>query len=117
MSSNRTFHRSTAASTERTLDSRTLDAEKAEPAILRAMLDGGSCSVEAEGRRRVLVHDPAVDAPLKGWPWPFPLFSPHRVRFIIYEGTMRTGSMTYEKAKIGEAIKYFLLGLPPRAKV
>ena len=99
------------------MDSRTLDAEKAEPAVRRAMLEGGMCSVEAEGWRRVLVHDPAVDAPLKRWVWPFPLFSPHRVRFITYEGPMRASTLTYEKNKMEEAIRYFFRGLPPKAKV
>ena len=106
-----------AAERERALDSRTLDAEKAEPAIRRAMMEGGTCTVHADGRRRVLIHDPARDAPLASWPWPFHLLSPHRVRFILYEDTMPTSTVTYEKARIGEAIKYFLQNLPPRAKI
>jgi hypothetical protein len=117
VSPERPLYRSTAATSERAQDSRTVDAEKAEPAIRRAMLDGGSCTVEADGRRRVLLHEPAIDAPLKSWIWPFSLMSPHRVRFILYEDSMRATTMTYEKARIGEAIKYFLLGLPPRAKI
>jgi hypothetical protein len=111
------FHRSTAATTERPQDARTIDAEKAEPVIRRAMLEGGSCSVEAEGRRRVLVHDPKVDAPLKSWPWPFPLLAPHRVRFLLYEDTLRATTITYEKKRIPDAIRYFLQGLPPKAKI
>ncbi len=111
------FHRSTAATTERPQDARTVDAEKAEAAIRRAMLDGGTCSVEAEGRRRVLVHDPKVDAPMKGWPWPFHLLSPHRVRFLLYEDALRATTMTYEKKRIDDAIRYFLQGLPPKAKI
>ena len=111
------FHRSLAATTERPQDARTVDAEKAESAIRRAMLDGGTCSVEAEGRRRVLVHDPKIDAPLKSWPWPFHLLSPHRVRFLLYEDTLQATTMTYEKNRIDDAIRYFLLGLPPKAKV
>lgn len=111
------FHRSTAAATERPQDARTVDAEKAESAIRRAMLDGGTCSVEAEGRRRVLVHDPKRDAPLKDWPWPFHLLSPHNVRFLLYEGTLVATSITYEKKRIPDAIRYFLQGLPPRAKI
>jgi hypothetical protein len=111
------FHRSTAATTERPQDARTVDAEKAEPAIRRAMLDGGSCSVEAEGRRRVLVHDPNVDAPLRSWPWPFHLLSPHRVRFLLYEDSLHATTMTYEKKRIPDAIRYFLQGLPPKAKI
>src|SRR5262245_33815384 len=117
MSPERTLFRNTSTPAERPMDSRTLDAEKAKPAILRAMQEGGICSAEAEGRRRELVHDPAVDAPLKGWPWPFPLLSPHRVRLITYEGTLRSGSVTYEKNRIEEAVNYFLAGLPARAKV
>ena len=117
MSPGPVFHRSTAATTERRQDARTIDAEKAESAIRRAMLEGGTCSVEAEGRRRVLVHDPKVDAPLKSWPWPFPLLSPHRVRFLLYEDTLRATTMTYEKKRIDDAIRYFLQGLPPKAKV
>jgi len=111
------FHRSLAATTERPQDARTIDAEKAEPAIRRAMLDGGTCSVEAEGRRRVLAHDPKIDAPFKHWPWPFHLLSPHRVRFLLYEDTLRATTMTYEKNRIDDAIRYFLQGLPPKAKV
>ena len=111
------FHRSIAATTERPQDARTIDAEKAEPVIRRAMLEGGMCSVEAEGRRRVLVHDPKIDAPLSRWIWPFPLFAPHRVRFILYEGTLPATTMEYDRKRIDEAVKYFLLGLPPKAKV
>jgi hypothetical protein len=111
------FHRSTAATTERPQDARTVDAEKAELPIRRAMLDGGSCSVEAEGRRRVLVHDPRVDAPLERWIWPFHLLSPHNVRFLLYEGTLLATTVTYEKKRIADAIKYFLQGLPPKAKI
>lgn len=117
MSPDRSFHRSASSIPERPLDSRTVDAEKAEPAIRRAMMEGGNCSVEAEGRRRVLVHEPARDAPLERWPWPFPLFAPHNVRFILYEDTMPTSTLIYEKQRIGEAIKYFMAGLPPKAKI
>ncbi len=111
------FHRSLAATTERPQDARTVDAEKAEAAIRRAMLDGGTCSVEFEGRRRVLVHDPRVDAPLKRWIWPFHLLSPHRVRFMLYEDALRATTITYEKERIADAMKYFLQGLPPKAKI
>ena len=117
MSPERPLFRSASASPERPMDSRTLDAEKAEAAIRRAMQDGGSCSVEAEGRRRMLVHDPAVDAPLRNWPWPFTLFAPHRVRLIIYEDNLPSSALAYEKDRIGEAIAYFLGGLSPKAKV
>ena len=111
------FHRSLAATTERPQDARTVDAEKAESAIRRAMLEGGTCSVEAEGRRRVLVHDPKVDAPFKDWIWPFPLLSPHRVRFLLYEDSLHATTISYEKKRIDDAIRYFLLGLPPKAKI
>lgn len=117
MTPERGFHRSTAAATERPQDARTVDAEKAEPVIRRAMLEGGMCSVEAEGRRRVLVHDPQRDAPLAKWPWPFRLLSPHNVRFLLYEDTLRATTMTYEKKRIDDAIRYFLQGLPPKAKI
>lgn len=117
MSAERPLHRSASTPAERPLDSRTIDADKAEAVVRRTMLDGGTCSVEAEGWRRVLVHDPAMDAPLKRWPWPFSLFSPHRVRFLFYEGTMRASTLTYEKNKLEDAIQYFLHDLPPKAKV
>jgi len=113
----RGFHRSTAATTERPQDARTVDAEKAEPVIRRAMLEGGMCSVEAEGRRRVLVHDPQRDAPLAKWPWPLRLLSPHNVRFLLYEDTLQATTMVYEKKRIPDAIRYFLQGLPPKAKI
>lgn len=111
------FHRSLAATTERPQDARTIDAEKAESAIRRAMLDGGTCSVEAEGRRRVLIHDPKIDAPFEKWPWPFSRLSPHNVRFLLYEDALRATTITYEKKRIEDAIRYFLQGLPPKAKI
>jgi len=117
MTRERPIYRSATSPAEKPMNSRTLDAESAGPAIRRAMLDGGICSLEAEGRRRELVHDPDVDAPLRHWPWPFTLFAPHRVRFILYEGTMRSGSLTYEKKRLEEAIRYFLEGVPPKTKV
>ncbi|MEO5618586.1 MAG: hypothetical protein ABIS67_12510 [Candidatus Eisenbacteria bacterium] len=117
MSPERPLHRTTTMPVERSMDSRTLDAEKAEAAIRRAMQDGGTCAVEAEGRRRVLVHDPAVDAPLRNWPWPFTMIAPHRVRLIIYEDNVSSSSLTYERDRVGDAIAYFLGGLPPKAKV
>jgi len=117
MSRDRPIFRSASVPPERPMDSRTLDAEKSEAAIRRVLEDGGSCSVEAEGRRRELIHDPQVDAPLRGWPWPFTLIAPHRVRLVIWEGTMRSGTVTYEKDRINEAVKYFLTGVSPKAKV
>jgi len=117
MTRDRPIFRSATTPAERPMDSRTVEAAQAEPAIRLALRDGGTCSLEAEGRRRELVHDPEVDAPLRGWPWPFTLFAPHRVRLNIYEGTMRSGSLSYEKKRIDEAIKYFLGGVPPKTKV
>ncbi len=117
MHAERPISRSPEARGERAMDSRTLDAEKAEPAIHRAMLEGGSCTVDAEGRRRLLVHDPRVDAPFRSWPWPFRLIPSHRVRFVLYEDNLPTSTLTYEKKRIPEAIRYFLSGLPPRAKI
>lgn len=117
MASDRPILTSATAARERSMDSRTVDVGQASGPIRRALIEGGSCSVEAEGRRRVLVHDPAVDAPLKRWPWPFPLFSPHRVRLMIYEGPMRVSMLTYGRREIERAIDYFLGGLPPNAKV
>ena len=117
MSPDRPIFRSASAPPERPMDSRTLDAEKAESVIRRTMMEGGSCSIEVEGRRRELVHDPRRDAPLRGWPWPFTLIAPHRVRLVIWEGAMRGGSVTYDRKRIDEAIKYFLLGAGPKAKV
>jgi len=113
----RPIYRSATSPAEKPMDSRTLDAEQAGPSIRRAMLDGGICSLEAEGRRRELVHDPDVDAPLRNWPWPFTLFAPHRVRFHLYEGTMRSGTLIYERKRMDEAIRYFLEGVPPKTKV
>jgi hypothetical protein len=99
------------------MDSRLVDAENALEPVRRALLEGGSCSVETEGWRRVLVHDPAVDAPLKGWPWPFPLFSPHQVRLQIYEGALRVTTVRYSRKQIDEAIDSFLRGVAPKTKV
>lgn len=117
MTPERPLIRNAIRSTERPLDSRTFDVGQAATAMRMALREGGSCSVEANDRRLVLVHDPELDAPLRGWPWPFTLIAPHRVRLLIYEGAMRTSTMTYEKPRIEEAIRYFLAGLPPRAKV
>jgi len=39
------------------------------------------------------------------------------VRLVIWEGTMRSGTVTYEKDRINEAVKYFLTGVSPKAKV
>ena len=99
------------------MDSRVIEAENAAGAVRRTLLEGGSCSVEAEGWRRVLVHDPAIDAPLKRWPWPFPLFSPHRVRLEIFEGALRVTSVTFSKNQIDEAIENFMRGVGPKVKV
>ena len=117
MSPERPLYSRATIPAERPMDSRTVDAEKAEGPIRRAMQDGGTCSVEAEGRRRMLVHDPSVDAPMRNWPWPFTLFARHQVRLIIYEDNLPSSALAYEKRRIGEAIAYFLGGLPPKAKV
>lgn len=117
MSPDRPLFRHSTMPTERPMDSRTVDAEKAEATIRRTMQDGGTCSVNAEGRRRMLIHDPAQDRRFRGWPWPFTLWAAHRVRLIIYEDNLPSSSLIYEKARIGEAIAYFLGGLPPKAKV
>jgi len=99
------------------MDTRTVDAEHGLEPIRRAMLEGGACSVEAEGWRRELVHDPAVDAPLKHWPWPFPLLSPHRIRLQIYEGALRVSTVRYSKGRLDEAIENFLVGVGPKTKI
>ncbi|HTO91072.1 MAG TPA: hypothetical protein VMJ70_08065 [Candidatus Sulfotelmatobacter sp.] len=102
---------------ERSMDSRVIEAENALEAVRRTLLEGGSCSVEAEGWRRVVVHDPAIDAPLRRWPWPFFLFSPHNVRLQIYEGALRVTTVTFGKKQIGEAIENFLRGVSAKTKV
>jgi hypothetical protein len=117
MSPDRPLYRRATMPAERPMDSRTVDAEKAEAAIRRTMQDGGTCSVEAEGRRRMLIHDPAADTRFRNWPWPFTLMAYHRVRLVIYEDNLPTSSLSYEQDRIGEAIAYFLGGLPPKAKV
>ena len=99
------------------MDTRTVDADAALESLKRAMLEGGSCSVEAEGWRRVLIHDPATDAPLKSWPWPFPLFAPHHIRLQIYEGALRVTTVRYSKSQLDQAIESFMHGVTPKTKI
>jgi hypothetical protein len=92
-------------------------ASEAREEMRRALLAGGSCTVEAGGRRRVLMHDPRVDRPATAWPWPLRLFQRHTVRYVVLDEERRVSSHIYTRPRLDEAIAYFLRDLPAEAPV
>jgi hypothetical protein len=69
---------------------------------------GGSATIEFGARRRVLVHDPRVDAPAKPLPGPLKMLQKHTVRYMVTEGVRRVSSHIYVWNQMDEAIDYFL---------
>ena len=94
-----------------------LDAADARGAMRRALLAGGSCALEVQGRRRALMHDPRVDRPTRALPWPLSLFQAHTVRYVVLDDERRVSSHIYSRAQMGEAIEYFLRDVAPDAQV
>jgi hypothetical protein len=85
--------------------------------IRKALGERGTCSVGIGPRRRTLAYDPRVDAPRERWPWPFRLFQPHTVRYVVYEDARRVSSHIFVRNRMEEAIEYFLRDLPPDAQI
>lgn len=95
----------------------TVRADTARPLIRRALKVGGSAAIEFGQRRRVLLHDPRVDAPARPLPWPLSLFQSHTVRYVVTEGGKRISSHMYVLQKTDEAIDYFLRDIDPGVEI
>ena len=92
-------------------------ASGARESIRRALTAGGSCAVEVQGRRRVLMHDPRLDRPEHLLPWPLRLFQRHTVRYVVLDDERRVSSHIYSRAQMEGAIDYFLRDVPAEAQV
>lgn len=83
----------------------------------QALHNGGRCTLEIGGRRRVLMYDPRVDRPARPWPWPLSLLQSPTVRYVVFEDEKRVSSHIYSRPRVDEAIAYFLRGVEPDAIV
>jgi len=94
-----------------------VSVREARQPIAEALRRGGTATIEFGARRRVLVHDPRVDAPAKPLPGPLKLLQKHTVRYMVTEGVRRVSSHIYVWNQIDEAIDYFLKDVDSSASV
>jgi hypothetical protein len=90
---------------------------EARKPIADALKRGGSAVIEFGARRRVLVHDPRVDAPANPLPGPLKMLQKHTVRYMVTEGVRRVSSHIYVWNQMDEAIDYFLKDVDETARV
>ncbi len=102
---------------ERKAEVLSVERVHATPMIRRALESGGTCAVAVGSKRRMLVHDPTLDAPERPLPWPFSLLQPHTIRYVVYEDERRVSSHIFVRNRVDEAIDYFLRDVPSDSKV
>ena len=89
-------------------DNMVVKVREARKPIAEALKRGGSATIEFGARRRVLVHDPRLDAPVNPLPGPLRMLQKHTVRYMVTEGVRRVSSHIYVWNKMDEAIDHFL---------
>ena len=94
-----------------------VSVREARKPIADALRHGGSATIEYGERRKVLVHDPRLDAPVKPLPGPLRMLQKHTVRYMVTEGVRRVSSKIYVWHQMDQAIEHFLKDVDSSAQV